>query len=75
MGEIELLRGGNSIATVHASMTTGAEVAMLDPNEFAALIAESRTALEAVGHVAEDRLAEHEAALGRSSPSPKDGAR
>ena len=68
VGEIELLRGGNSIATVRASMTTGAEVAMLDPSEFAALMAESQAAKEAVAHIAEDRLAEHEAAVGRSQP-------
>ena len=63
VGEIELLRGGNSIATVRASVTTGAEVAMLDPGEFAALMAESQAAKEAVAHIAEDRLAEHEAAV------------
>lgn len=60
VGEIELLRGGNSIATVRASMTTGAEVAMLDPSEFATLMSQSKTALEAVARVADDRLAEHE---------------
>jgi hypothetical protein len=49
-------------------MTAGAEVAMLDPGEFAALMADSRTALEAVDHIAADRLAEHEAAVGRSEP-------
>ena len=74
VGEIELLRGGASIATVRASIATGAEVAMLDPKEFAALMAESKTALEAVGHVAEDRLSEHEAAVGRGSPSHRDGS-
>jgi CRP-like cAMP-binding protein len=68
VGEIELLRGGNSIARVCASMTTGAEVACLDPNEFAALMAESQSAKQAVAQVAEDRLAEHEAAIGRSQP-------
>jgi CRP-like cAMP-binding protein len=68
VGEIELLRGGNSIATVRASVTTGAEVAMLDPGEFAALMAESQAAKEAVAHIAEDRLAEHEAAVGRGQP-------
>ena len=49
-------------------MTTGAEVAMLDPGEFAALMAESQAAKEAVAHIAEDRLAEHEAAVGRGQP-------
>jgi len=68
VGEIELLRGGNSIATVRASLTTGAEVAMLDPSEFATLMAQSRTALDAVGQIAEDRLAEHEAAISQASP-------
>jgi ABC-type lipoprotein export system ATPase subunit len=64
VGEIELLRGGNSIATVRASVTAGAEVAMLDPGEFTALMAESQAAKEAVAHIAEDRLAEHVAATG-----------
>ncbi|MGD8997581.1 MAG: ATP-binding cassette domain-containing protein, partial [Anaerolineae bacterium] len=38
VGEIELLRGGDSIATVRACIEEGAEVAALDPEEFATLI-------------------------------------
>jgi ABC-type lipoprotein export system ATPase subunit len=57
-GEIELLRGGNSIATVRACIEEGAEVAALDPEEFATLIAQSEAAEAAIGEVAEERLAE-----------------
>ena len=39
VGEVELFRGGNSLATVRASIDKGAEVAALDPSEFAALMA------------------------------------
>ncbi len=58
IGEIELLRGGTSIATVRAAMDQGAEVAALDPQEFAAAVAESAAAREAIDQVAGDRLAE-----------------
>jgi ABC-type lipoprotein export system ATPase subunit len=59
IGEIELLRGGNSVATVRASPEKGAEVAALDPSEFAAVMAEAAKAKETLDHVAEDRLAEN----------------
>jgi CRP-like cAMP-binding protein len=61
VGEIELLRGGNSIATVRASLEKGAEVAALDPKEFASLIAQSEAAEAAIGRVADERLAESRA--------------
>ena len=61
VGEIELLRGGNSIATVRASVEEGAEVAALDPEEFAELIAQSEAAQAAIGQVADERLAESRA--------------
>jgi ABC-type lipoprotein export system ATPase subunit len=64
VGEIELLRGGSSLATVRASMDKGAEVAALDPSEFAALMAMSEPTKEAVVEVVEDRLAENIAARG-----------
>ena len=67
IGEIELLRGGNSIATVRAAMDQGAEVATLDPQEFAAAVAESAAAREAIDQVAGDRLAETTPGLGRVS--------
>ncbi len=62
------MRGGNSVATVRASTEKGAEVAALDPNEFAAVMAEAAKAKEAIDHVAEDRLAENLAARGRNQP-------
>jgi len=58
VGEIALLRGGNSIATVRACVEEGAEVAALDPEEFADLIAKSEAAKAAISQVAQDRLAE-----------------
>jgi energy-coupling factor transporter ATP-binding protein EcfA2 len=61
VGEIELLRGGDSIATVRACIEEGAEVAALDPEEFATLIAQSEAAEAAIGEVADERLAESRA--------------
>jgi len=58
VGEIELLRGGDSIATVRASAEEAVEVAALDPEEFAHLIAESEAAKAAISQVAQERLAE-----------------
>ncbi len=67
VGEVELLRGGNSLATVRASMETGAEVAALDPSEFAALMALSEPTKEAIVEVVDDRLAENIAARGQDA--------
>jgi ABC-type lipoprotein export system ATPase subunit len=47
VGEVELLRGGNSIATVRASAEHGAEVAVLEPDEFFELMGESGEATSA----------------------------
>ncbi len=68
IGEIELLRGGNSIATVRAAMDQGAVVAALDPQEFAAAVAESAAAREAIDQVAGDRLAESVPGSRRTGP-------
>ena len=59
VGEIELLRGGNSIATVRAGVQEGAEVAALDREEFAHLVAESEAAKAAISQVAQERLDEN----------------
>ena len=67
VGEIELLRGGSSLATVRASMDKGAEVAALDPSEFAALMAMSEPTKEAVVEVVDDRLAENIAVRGKDA--------
>jgi ABC-type lipoprotein export system ATPase subunit len=58
-GEIELMRGGQHIATVRAALDTGAEVVALDRETFAGLIAESKVTEEAVNHVARERIAQH----------------
>ncbi len=58
-GEIELLRGGQYVATVRAALDTGAQVVALDRETFAGLIAESRATEEAVNHVAQKRVAQH----------------
>jgi ABC-type lipoprotein export system ATPase subunit len=64
VGEIELLRGGHSIATVRASAETGAEVAALNPEQFTYLMDESEATREAIDQVVEDRLAENIARAG-----------
>jgi putative ABC transport system ATP-binding protein len=61
-GEIELLHGGENIATARASLETGVAVAALDRETFAHLIAASQTAEEEIHRVADERLAEHAAA-------------
>jgi ABC-type lipoprotein export system ATPase subunit len=59
VGEVELLRGGNAIATVRASADKGAEVAVLAAEAFAQLLAGSEPTRAAVGQVAEQRLTEN----------------
>jgi ABC-type lipoprotein export system ATPase subunit len=64
VGEIELLRGGNSVATVRASADKGAVVAELDPSEFSRLLAESSEVRDEIAHLAEARFAENVGARG-----------
>jgi putative ABC transport system ATP-binding protein len=59
VGEVELLRGGTSIATVRASAEHGAEVAVLSPDEFCELLGESEETRALVERVAQQRLAEN----------------
>jgi putative ABC transport system ATP-binding protein len=59
VGEVELLRGGNAIATVRASAEHGAEVAILSPDEFCELMGESEATRALVERVAQQRLAEN----------------
>lgn len=61
-GEIELLHGGENIATARASLETGVAVAALDRDTFAQLIAASQSAEAEIHRVADERLAEHAAA-------------
>jgi energy-coupling factor transporter ATP-binding protein EcfA2 len=66
VGEVELLRGGNSIATVRASAEHGAEVAILSPDEFCELMGESEATRALVERVAQQRLAENVASRSSS---------
>jgi CRP-like cAMP-binding protein len=59
VGEVELLRGGNSIATVRASAEHGAEVAVLEPDEFFELMGESEATRALVERVAQQRVTEN----------------
>ena len=59
VGEVELLRGGNAIATVRASAEHGAEVAILSPEEFCELMGDSEATRALVERVAQQRLAEN----------------
>lgn len=59
-GEIALLRGGARIATVRASTETAVEVAALDKEAFAELMAESPVISEELNQVANQRAAESE---------------
>jgi hypothetical protein len=49
-------------------MDQGAELAALDPQEFATAVAESAAARDAIDQVAGERLAETLPGLGRASP-------
>ena len=58
-GEIELLRGGASIATIRAAPYTGVEVAALDQATFTSLIAESEPTREEIDRVVQERIREN----------------
>jgi CRP-like cAMP-binding protein len=58
-GEIELLAGGNNIATIRAAPDTGARLVTLDRETFSGLMAESEATREALAEVAEARRAEN----------------
>jgi ABC-type lipoprotein export system ATPase subunit len=60
-GEIELLRGGKSIACVRASGKTPVEVLTYPRAEFLRIIEESPITAEALGKIVEARLEEHHA--------------
>ncbi len=61
-GEVELLHGGTNIATIRAAQDTGVHVATLDRATFEQVIAESKTAEQALHQVADARIAENTAA-------------
>jgi ABC-type lipoprotein export system ATPase subunit len=58
-GEIEMMRGGRSRATVQAAPEGPVEVVALDRETFIALLSESEATREAIERVVETRLAEN----------------
>ena len=58
-GEIELLRGGNNIATIRAPINQTIEVATLNKDSFTKLITESEPTTREIRAVAEQRLKEN----------------
>jgi CRP-like cAMP-binding protein len=58
-GEIELLRGGASIATIRAAPYTGVEVAALDRETFTKLIAGSESTRAEIDHIVQERIREN----------------
>jgi CRP-like cAMP-binding protein len=66
-GEIELIHGGENIATARAALDTGVEVVALDRETFASLLAASQAAEAEIHRVADERLAEHAAAAKEAS--------
>lgn len=57
-GEIGLIRGGVSMATVRAGADSDVEVASLDRESFTRLIAESEATKKEIGRIAQERLKE-----------------
>ena len=64
-GEIELLRGGKTIAAIRAAYDGPVEVVALDRDTFCALLSESDATREALNQVVEGRIAENIAAGGQ----------
>jgi len=64
-GEIELLRGGKSIASVRAGTDGPVELLALEHSEFLPLIKESPLTEETLGHIIQHRLAENRAVSGK----------
>jgi CRP-like cAMP-binding protein len=58
-GEIELLQGGDNLATIRAAPDTGARLVTLDRNTFSGLMDESEATREALVEVAQARVAEN----------------
>jgi CRP-like cAMP-binding protein len=62
-GEIELLRGGRTIACVRASSKESVEVLTFPRADFLRIIEESPITAEALGKMVETRLEEHDAKM------------
>lgn len=58
-GEVELLRGGDSIASACAAGDKPVELAAIPRDLFVELITSSRAAKEVIGEVVQERLAEN----------------
>ncbi len=61
-GEIELLRGGANLATIHASSYAGVDVITLKREQFEALAHSSEEAREDLDQLVDERMAENRAA-------------
>ena len=68
-GEIELLRGGTSIATARASADAPVEVLRLDRATFDQMLSEAPALRQAIARVVQERLAENVATRGSEAPS------
>jgi putative ABC transport system ATP-binding protein len=66
-GEIELLRGGKSIAGVRAGTKGPVEVLVVRREDFLRVVEQSPITAEALGRIVDQRLQEHRAAGGRKS--------
>jgi ABC-type lipoprotein export system ATPase subunit len=64
-GEIELLSGGGSIATIRAGLESGVELAALDREAFMKLVADSGPTREELSRLARARIAENTASRRR----------
>jgi|GEM_PF-2855475 len=58
-GEVELLRGGKSIAAVRAAPESPVEVLLLPRDEFCQLLKESPLTEESLGRIVQSRLQEN----------------
>lgn len=65
-GEIELLRGGKSIANVRASASGPVELLAIKRDDFKRVMDQSPITVEAVGKIVQERLEAHRAADSRS---------
>ena len=66
-GEIELLRGGRSIANVRAGANGPVEVLVIKREDFKRVLGQSPITAEALGKIVQERLDEHRAADSRKN--------
>jgi ABC-type lipoprotein export system ATPase subunit len=70
-GEVELVRGGENVATIRAIKDAPVEVVTLDRQQFCDLLAESDATRDALAYIAERRMAENVEV--RSGGEPTEG--